>query len=239
MHWNMSTLSSPVRFEKLELLFRDAAGALLDADVPFIASGSFAVWARTGTEPPMIEDIDLVVRERDIAAAARVLHGRGMRIELQPEGWLVKAFSNVTNDAGEHLFVDLIHSMSGVPVTDEVFARADTMSVTAMAVPVLAPIDMMASTLLAITPGTLDYTGVIEKARLLREQFDWDELEQRAEGTPSAMAFFDLARRFGIDPRQPHEPRAMRTPIAEHVARLSDETRRALAEFAHVPERAC
>lgn len=199
----MAELSEPVTFDVLQQAFQDAIGALQDAEVQFAIAGSFAVWARSGSEPPLVEDIDVVVRPTDVPAAAQALRDAGFRIEIPPEGWLVKAFHTAHNGAGEHLFVDIIHHMAGLPIDDRIFERASMVSVAAMEMSCLAAIDMMASGLLAVSASVLDYTGTVEKARLLREQFSWDELERRASDEPAAMAFFDIARRLGIDPRHP------------------------------------
>jgi hypothetical protein len=198
--------------------------------VPFAVTGSFGWWAHGGAPPDLDEDIDVALRERDVAAAAEALHARGFRIEACPEGWLVKAFHPQTNARGEHLFVDLIHSLVGLCVTDDVLERAVTTYVSAVAVRVLAPIDMMSTRLCVASPTNLDFTDVIQHARMLREQFDWDELEQRADGNPSALAFFDVARRVGVDPRFPADHAApARNPPAERVMRLSPATRERLA----------
>jgi hypothetical protein len=205
----MSSMSQPVPFRQLRDLFRQSCAILLDTGIPFAVMGTFGVWARGGPTPPMTEDVDLAIRARDIDQAARAFERAGFEIVNPDQGWLVKALHETTNDVGERLQVDLIHAPIGLPVTDEVLARASRAYVAAMAVPCLAPIDMMTTKLLVLAPNQLDYTGIVERARILREQFDWDELEQRAAGNVAALGFFDVARRLGIDPREPaprHEP---------------------------------
>lgn len=227
---SMSTISMPVERSVLESVFRDAVGALEDADVSFAVTGSFGWWAHGGSFPGLDEDVDIALREVDVAAAATALHERGFRIQSCPEGWLVKAYHPRTNGCSEHLFVDLIHSMVGLPITDDVLERAVTTYVTAVAVRVLAPIDMMSTRLCILSPTHLDFTDIIQHARMFREQFDWDELERRASGNPSALAFFDVARRLGVDPRCPSDHAApARNSPAEQVMRLSVATREALA----------
>jgi hypothetical protein len=197
----MSTMSQPVPFRLLRDLMRHACASLLDAEVRFALMGGFAVWARGGPQPPMTEDVDLAIRARDIDDAANALQRAGFEIVNPDQGWLVKALHDATNRAGERLQVDLIHSPIGLPITDEVLDRATHAYVAGMPVPCLAPIDMMTTKLLVLAPNDLDYTGVVGRARVLREQFDWDELERRAAGNDVALGFFDIARRLRIDPR--------------------------------------
>lgn len=222
----------PVERSVLESVFRDVVGALEDAEIPFALAGSFGWWALGCELPDLDEDVDIALRETDVAAAASALHERGFRIETCPEGWLVKAFHPQTNARGEHLFADLIHSLVGLAITDEVLDRAVTTYVSAIAVRVLAPIDMMSSRLCIASPTNLDFTDIVQHARMLREQFDWNELEQRAEGNPSALAFFDVCRRIGIDPRHPTDAAGpARNAPAERVTRLSPDTRARLVEL--------
>lgn len=229
----MATLSAPVRRAVLDRVFREATGALLDARVRFAITGSFGAWARGAAPPALVEDIDVAVRERDIADAARALHAAGFRIEASPEGWLVKAFHAEANELGECVFVDLIHGLPGLPVTDAVLDRASPVYITAMAVPCLAPIDMMTTKLLVTGPVQLDFTEVMQQARLLREQFDWSELQRRAAGNPAALGFFDLARRLGVDPRHaPGEPMPVPNEPARGVRRLSAESLAAIRDLA-------
>ena len=197
----MSQMSVPVPYRQLRDLLRQSTATLLDADVPFALMGTFGVWARGGPQPPMVEDVDLAVRMQDIPDATAALEAAGFEVLHPYQGWLAKALHPTANAAGERLMVDLIHSPIGLPITDEVLARASVAYVEAMALPCLAPIDMMTTKLLVLAPNQLDYTGIAERARILREQFDWDELARRASGNVAALGFFDLARRFGIDPR--------------------------------------
>jgi hypothetical protein len=48
---------------------------------------------------------------------------------------------------------------------------------------------------------------VLEIARAVREQVDWDEVRSRTADTPFAKAFFVLAEELGIIPRRPSRGR--------------------------------
>ena len=61
-----------------------------------------------------------------------------------------------------------------------------------MPLPVLPLEDVLVQKLLAITEQEPDYTSVLEIARALREQIDWDEVRSRTKDSPFAAAFFTL-----------------------------------------------
>src|SRR5438270_12949209 len=104
-------------FEALVDALKVAVATLRDRDIPFMLGGSVAAWARGGPEPQ--NDLDLMVKPGDADAALSALDEAGMRTERPSEEWLYKAWH------GE-MMVDLIFEPSGVELTDEVFARADT-----------------------------------------------------------------------------------------------------------------
>jgi hypothetical protein len=85
-------------------------------------------------------------------------------------------------------------------MTDEVFARADTIPVLAVATPVMAIDDVLATKLMALTEHSLDYSSLLAIARAVREQVDWTELRARTSSSPYAQAFFTLVERLEIAP---------------------------------------
>lgn len=170
-------------------------GALLrDADIPFAVGGGLAAWARGG--PPTEKDIDVLIREQDAPAALAALAGGGMRTEVPPEGWLVKAFDS--SGPGAEILIDLIYEPAGLVVDDELLARCDELSVRALPMKVMTVEDLLVTKLLALTEHHLDYGPVLEIARALREQVDWPRLERRTMHSPFALAFFTLVERLGI-----------------------------------------
>jgi hypothetical protein len=52
--------------------------------------------------------------------------------------------------------------------------------------------------LLALNEQEPDFGGVLELARALREQIDWDDVRDRTEASPFARAFFTLVEGLGI-----------------------------------------
>jgi hypothetical protein len=172
-----------------------AVAALREREIPFMLGGSLAAWARGGPEPQ--KDIDLMIRPEHAEPALTALIDAGMRAERPPEDWLLKAFR-------DDVLIDLIFEPSGLELTDEVFARAESIRVMALDTPVMAAEDMLVTMLCALDEHCLDYEALVAIARSLREQIHWSELEARTRTSPYAKAFFTLVRELGIaDPASP------------------------------------
>ncbi len=165
------------------------AAALRDAGLPFALGGGLAAWARGG--PPTEKDIDLLILERDAEAAHQALAAAGMRTEVPPEGWLVKAFD-------DEVLIDLIYRPSGFDVDQAFLERCDELSVYAVPMRVMPATDLLVTKLLSLTEHHLDYGPVLEITRALREQIDWSDLWARTKSSPFARAYFSLAHELGI-----------------------------------------
>jgi hypothetical protein len=175
--------------EELIATMKKAAAALRDAEIPHALGGGFAYWARGGT--PSDHDIDFFVKEADAPRAQEALVAAGMRAEQPPEDWLVKAWDG-------DVLVDLIFRPSGGPVDDDWLERAELREVQAMRLPVSPLEDVLVTKLLALKEQEPDYSGVLEVARAVREQIDWNEVRRRTEDSPLAKAFFTLVEELGI-----------------------------------------
>ncbi|MFL5824200.1 MAG: nucleotidyltransferase family protein [Solirubrobacteraceae bacterium] len=184
-------MSSGGDFEALIETLKVAVATLRDRDIPFMLGGSLAAWARGGPEPK--KDLDLMLKPQDAERALEALRQAGMEPERPPEEWLVKAWHN-------GVLVDLIFSPSGLELTDDVLARADTLSVMAVATPVMALEDALVTMLMALDEHGLDYTRLVAIARSLREQIDFPRLQARTADSPYAQAFFTLAEELDIAP---------------------------------------
>jgi predicted nucleotidyltransferase len=169
---------------------KKAAAALRDADVPFALGGGLAAWVRGGPESD--HDLDLMLKPEDADKALAVLSGAGMRPERPPEAWLYKAWDS------NGVMVDLIFEPVGLPITDDTFERADEIEVEAVAMKVLSLEDVLVTKLLALDEQALDYKSLVQMARPVREQVDWDDVRARTGGSPYAAAFFTLVEGLGV-----------------------------------------
>ena len=172
-----------IPFERLLETLKRAAGALREADLPFALGGGVAVWAHGGPETE--HDLDLFVKPEDAERALEVLAAEGFRPEKPPEGWLYKAWDG-------DVLVDLIFEPSSVTIDDDFITSAPLTEVYAVRMRVLRPEDVLVTKLLAMREHDLDYEAVLEIARSVREQIDWDEVRERTRDSPYAKAFFTL-----------------------------------------------
>jgi len=178
-------------FDDIEHALKRAAAALREADVPFLLGGSLASWARGG--PETRHDLDLMIKPEDAERALEALEGAGMKPERPPEEWLLKAWDG-------DVLVDLIFGPKGLPMTDEVIERGDEIAVLGMDMRVMALEDVLTTKLMALSEHSLRYEGLLQIARALREQVDWDAVRKRTADSPFARAFFVLAEGLEILP---------------------------------------
>ena len=177
-------------FEAILETLKRSALALRDADVPFLLGGGLAVWARGGSESD--HDLDLMVKPDDAKRALDALAHAGMRPERPPENWLLKAHDE------NGVLIDLIFSPASGDITDEDFARGDDMEVNAVRMNVMSLEDVLATKLFALNEQHLDYKGLVQIARAVREQIDWSTVRTRTASSPYARAFFTLVEELGI-----------------------------------------
>jgi predicted nucleotidyltransferase len=175
--------------DELAAAMMTVAAALRDAEVPYLLAGSWAVWARGG--PAHHTDLDFVVHERDAGRAMQAIVDAGLDECDTPEEWLRKAQSG-------NVEVDLIFNPAGLTVDDDALARGDDIEVNGMTFRVMSIDDVMTTKLFAFKEHYLDYEDILEMARTLREQIDWDELRRRCVGYPYAQPFFTLVEELGV-----------------------------------------
>jgi hypothetical protein len=88
------------------------------------------------------------------------------------------------------------------------------MAVLGMEIRVMALEDVLTTKLMALSEHALRYESLLQIARALREQVEWDAVRDRTQSSPFARAFFVLAEGLGILPgggragsQSPHQPR--------------------------------
>jgi|SRR5438132_3752857 len=176
-------------FTRLLDAMKKAGAVLNEAKVPFVLGGGLACWARGG--PKTEHDIDFLVRPEDAKRAQQALAQAGMRTENPPEGWLLKAYD-------DRVLVDLIFDPIDGQIDDALFDRAEELEVHAMRLKVAPLEDVLVQKVLAISEQNPDYSSVLELARSLREQVDWDEVRERTKRSPFAQAYFTLLEELEI-----------------------------------------
>jgi hypothetical protein len=58
--------------------------------------------------------------------------------------------------------------------------------------------DVLVAKLLVIREHEVDYEQVLEIARTVREQIDWEDVRRRTGDSPYAKAFFTLVDELGV-----------------------------------------
>jgi hypothetical protein len=177
-------------FEELVEAMKAAAGILKEHDISFVLGGGLSAWARGG--PKSEHDVDFLLRPEDAEEALAAFESVGWKTERPPEGWLYKTWHE--NGA----LVDLIFSPASGPITTEMIDRAPVSEVMALRIRVSTLEDVLTSKLMAMTEQEPDFGSVLEWARALREQIDWDDVRARTEASAFAKAFFTLVEELGI-----------------------------------------
>jgi predicted nucleotidyltransferase len=176
-------------FEELLETLKLAAAALREANVRFVLGGGLAIWARGGPETE--HDVDFFVKADDAERAVEALAHAGFSTEEPPEGWLYKAWR-------KGILVDVIYRPRGIRVDDDYLDRAEELEVHAVQMPVMQADDVLVAKLLAMREHQVDYDHVLEIARSVREQIDWNDVRARTNGSPYAKAFFTLVDELGL-----------------------------------------
>ena len=184
-------MSVESEFRTLLEAMKRAGGILNDADVPWILGGGLACWARGGPETE--HDVDFLVKPEDAERAERAFAAAGLKTERPPEGWLVKAWI-------DEVLVDLIFHPQDGPVDDDLLSRAEELEVYAMRMQVARLEDVLTQKVLALSEQQPDFSSVLELARSLREQVDWEEVRERTSESPFAKAYFTLLEELEIVP---------------------------------------
>ena len=173
----------------LQVALKRSASALKADGVPFALAGGYALWVHGAPEPD--HDVDLAVPEDKVAAAVESLAAAGLRIERPPEDWLFKAYAD---DA----LVDVLHRLQGVPVTEDLVARASEFEVLGLRIPVLPPTEIMTAKLMSMSEHYCDFAPLLPVVRAVREQLDWSRIVDATRGQPFAEAFLLLVDRLEI-----------------------------------------
>ncbi len=153
--------------------YRRALSALDEAGVPFLIGGAYAFTHYTGVVRHT-KDLDLFLRQADVAAARAALEGAGFRTEITYDHWLAKAF-----DDGH--FIDLIFNLgNGIgPVEDDWLAHAAEGRLLDRPVRVVGPEEIIWSKVFVLDRGRYDGADVAHLLRVLADRIDWRRLLPR------------------------------------------------------------
>ncbi len=177
--------------DKLRDALRRGASALKAHGPDFALAGSYALWVHGGPEP--VHDVDFAVAEPDVDAAAATLKDAGFDVQRPPEEWLFKARL-------DHVEVDVLHRINGVPVDVDMIRRSDTHEVMAIRMHVLSPTQVVKQQLCSLHEHHCDFGSLLPAVRAVRERVDWDWVRAETASNDFAVAFLVLTDRLGITP---------------------------------------
>ena len=176
---------------QLRAALKRSASALKADGIPFALAGSYALWVHGAPEPE--HDVDFVVPEDRVEAAAATLREAGLEVERPPEDWLFKVYV-------DGALVDVLHRLNGHPVSEELIARSEEHEILGIRLPVLPANDIVVPKLQSLTEHYCDFASLLPIVRAVREQLDWDAIRAESRGQPFAEAFLFLTERLDICP---------------------------------------
>ena len=154
----------------VEAFYAKVLRELLDANIPFLVAGGFAVSAYTGVDRAT-KDLDLFTTAGVFPRLLSFLQAKGYRIAIEDERWIGKIHCN------GH-FIDVIFSSANgmVPVQEAWFEHARDMEVFGMRVPVLSPTEMIWSKALIKDRDRYDGADIANLILRQHEAIDWKRL---------------------------------------------------------------
>ncbi len=153
-----------------EAFYKEILKALIEADLPFLVAGGYAVAAYTGIKRAT-KDLDIFTTPGNFPRVLAQLQQRGYDVVIQDERWIGKVRS------GEH-FVDLIFSSATgmVPVQDEWFAHARRTEILGAPVCILSPTELIWSKVFIQNRHRFDGADVVHVILKQHDAIDWRRL---------------------------------------------------------------
>lgn len=143
---------------------------LQDHDLPFLVGGAFALTCYTGI-CRYTKDLDLFVRQSDVAGILRVMSDEGYAVEVTSEQWLAKIMWQ-----GES--IDLIFNTgNGIgPVDDQWLARGVAHEVLGISAELLPVEEFLWTKAFIMERERFDGADVIHTLHARAKDMDWDRM---------------------------------------------------------------
>lgn len=165
---------------------------LQDNDIPCAVTGDCAVYARGGPVTGPQSEVDVLLRPADVTRGLSLLAAAGLRPPLKT------ADTERTTLYDRDIRVDLVFRPNYRPVTDALLARAERLPIGSIAAPVVTVADFLVDALTVSDPQRVDFTRLLNIARELRAQVDWERVRRETAASPYARAFLGLLDDLGI-----------------------------------------
>ena len=170
-------------------VYREALETLNRADVPYVVSGMYAIYAYTGICRET-KDLDLLMEPSAVVPAAEALEAAGFEVRLVDEHWLAKALKGAQ--------IDLIFGMSnGIGFVDRAWHDHSSPAVfTGTPVRVAPPEELVWHRLFIGERHRFDMADVVHLILCRGNALDWDRLLKRVGDywrlLASQVHFFDF-----------------------------------------------
>jgi hypothetical protein len=153
--------------------YRQAMRVLLEAEVPFLVGGAYALALYTGIERHT-KDFDLFLRERDLDAALRAFERQKFDVERTHPHWLAKAY------CGDDC-IDLIYRAGNglCDVDDSWFERARADEALDVPVKLVAPEEIVWMKAFIMERERFDGADIAHLFYSCAEKLDWQHLVRR------------------------------------------------------------
>lgn len=157
---------------RLLSILDEAVAVLRAADIGFLLMGGLATSALG--RPRGVTDVDVFVRDRDVAPALEALGGAGFDTLVVSPNWLAKAIK-------DDILVDVIsRSTHDISLTDEILEHAVEIDLEGRRLPSVSPEDLIVMKAVATDEDTRRYW--YDALSLLgRADLDWGYLGRRAK----------------------------------------------------------
>lgn len=198
--------------------YRNALLTLIEAGIPFVLGGTFAMTPYTGIERDT-KDVDVFIQPADRDRALDAFDAKGYRTEIPFSHWLAKVYHDKD-------FVDLIFS-SGNGIADvdhDWFDNAPESDVMGLTLKVCPPEEIIWTKAFIMERERFDGADVAHLLRASGQALDWDRLLRRFGSQHWRVLYAHLIL-FGYI--YPNERNTIPTWVmAELTERLLEETQR-------------
>ena len=134
---------------------KHSASALKADGMPFALAGGYALWAHGAPEP--VHDVDLVLAERDVERPWRAWSAAGIHDRAAAGGLAVQGLPGDDATAPRDALVDVLHRLSGEPVTKPGSETSAELELLGIRIPVLPPTPVMVAKLRSLTEHYCDF----------------------------------------------------------------------------------
>jgi hypothetical protein len=194
-----------------EAFYADVLRELINAELPFLLAGTYAVCVYTGISRPT-KDMDVFCRAGDFPRILGHFKQLGYAIEIEDERWIAKVLK------GERFFDLIFASANGtMPVGDTWFAHARQTEVLGIPVAVVNPTELIWSKAFIQLRHRYDGADIVHVILKQHEQIDWRRLLGYMEQHWEVLLMHLLNFRWVYPTERDHVPRWLMEELLDRL----------------------